>query len=391
MNQKLAKNNLVFMFLQIIGMIVSGYLVHHHYALESTEGAFQSFCSINEKIDCNVVNGSVYSMLFGIPIAAIGFGTYFLQLLLAFTIKFNPQANKESVFTNFILTVVGVLYSLFLFIVSIAVLKTTCILCMSLYVINILSFIFNLKILKEINQNNGILSLYTTLDRKKLIFNFIMNFVAVLVVHGVTNIAFSQNLPFDKSEFLTDLRLQNPKNITPGKSPILGDKSTNPKLQIIEFADFECPHCMLAAKQMHRLLHLYGDKFQLIFKNYPLDDACNPAMKRPMHLNACKAAKSVLCAENSSNYLKYFEKVFSNQKEINAENLKKWAVELGMNADEFEKCVQSPDTSRRIAEDIEAAEQLGITSTPSFFVNGRKIEGIIDEQRFKVILEEVGK
>jgi protein-disulfide isomerase len=138
---------------------------------------------------------------------------------------------------------------------------------------------------------------------------------------------------------------------------------------------------------MHYLLKIYGDKVRLYFRNFPLDSTCNPELQRQIHPTACLAARASLCAQEQNKFDLLFEKFFSNQRILTRENINTWAQQFNLNMSEFESCLTSDRITVRIREDIALAKDLQVQSTPTFFVNGRKVEGVLDENRLKALLE----
>ena len=197
-------------------------------------------------------------------------------------------------------------------------------------------------------------------------------------------------MPFDEISFVNDFRQQPAVQVPTDDAPIQGLKGDNPPLRIVEFADFQCPACGMAAKQLHRLLPLYGDRVQFVFRNYPLDQACNVNIPRPMHPYACLAAKTAVCMHKQGKFAAMFEALFGKQTQISAENIQKWAIELGADVNALDACVKDDATNTSIQKDIALATTLGLISTPTFFVNGRKVEGAIDEKRMQILLREHG-
>ena len=142
---------------------------------------------------------------------------------------------------------------------------------------------------------------------------------------------------------------------------------------IVEFADFECPHCQMAAPQMKELIERYGDKVELVFKNYPLGKKCNEQMTRDMHPNACEAAVAVQCAGRQGQYWEMHDKVFvkaRNGENVNARNLKKYGETLGLDANLLAACLTDDEVWEEVRLQVADGRNAEINGTPAFFVNG---------------------
>ena len=139
---------------------------------------------------------------------------------------------------------------------------------------------------------------------------------------------------------------------------------------VVEFSDMQCPHCKAAAPNIDQLLALEPD-VHFVFQNFPL----------PLHNWAEKAAGYVDCVGRASNDAawKFIQKTFeeqSNITEANAdEKLKAFATEAGLKGDEVAACAVKPDTKARIEASVALGKSVGVTSTPTLFINGRPIGG----------------
>lgn len=384
--QKTLRLNIIF---HVIGILVASYLIYHHYAYQFG-GDTQSFCSISEKVDCDVVNTSKFSEFLGIPLSVYAFTYHLMAVLLSLFAIGSLYVAKDVLLVLSSLGAFTVLTSIALFLISVIELKTLCIMCISLYIIDIATFITATIAWKKAQFQNRFFTELKTLNRKRTFNYFASGLGVLLVFHLASKGMFSQeiDIPFDKGIFIAELQSQPVKNVVVGDSARLGNP--NAKLTIVEFADFQCPHCAVASKLIHRLLKTNEGKFQLVFKNYPFDQACNPAVKHRMHDHACEAAKGAICARKFNNFAKYYDTVFAKQSEISPDLIKNTLLGLGASADQIKECMDSSQTREELRLDIEHGDQLGIEGTPTFFANGKKIMGIIDEKRLRTILKEFG-
>jgi len=149
--------------------------------------------------------------------------------------------------------------------------------------------------------------------------------------------------------------------------------STDALVRIVEFADFECPHCQMAAPQIKELMERYGDKVELVFKNYPLGKKCNPELARDIHPDACEAAVAVQCAGQQGNYWPMHDLVFQTAAEgdsVGTRALKKMASKIGLDTNTFAACLTDDAAWQEVREQVADGKAAGIQGTPSFFVNG---------------------
>jgi protein-disulfide isomerase len=140
----------------------------------------------------------------------------------------------------------------------------------------------------------------------------------------------------------------------------------NATLRIEEYADLQCPACRAAHTNIvEPLLEKYGNSIAYELYHFPLQQA---------HPYALKAAIAAECAGQQGQFYEYVDVVFENQSDLNADILPTWAEELGLNVDTFEDCQGDSAMKDIVKGDYERGRGLGVSGTPSFFVNGVKVE-----------------
>lgn len=369
---------------------VSAYLLWQHYELINGEAAFNSFCSVSAKVDCDSVNSSVYSEFLGIPLAAWGLGYYLFALMLSFTGARNAFTRRDATLLLFPFVIVSVIVSFVSLYLMLGVLKTFCLMCGTLDAIHVVTLVTTALAVRDVTAQSSYGAEWKQVQMNR-VFTFLgIGAVLLLGVHFVSA-QFERQFPFDEEVFVASFRAQPVMPVEAGDSPKMGYQGENPPVQLIEFADFECPACAMAAKKMHHLLREYKDRVQVVFKHFPWDSSCNPHIERGFHPRACLAAKASHCAHKQGQFKPMYEQLFENQKAISTENIAAWVEKIGLNKAEFEACMSSPQTTTEIQKDIDQAKTAGVQSTPTFFANGKKVEGLIDENRLKAILKELGK
>ena len=143
---------------------------------------------------------------------------------------------------------------------------------------------------------------------------------------------------------------------------------------IVEFGDLECPACKKAQENLNKLM---GDepKAKLIFQNFPLEQ---------IHKWAMPAAKYVDCLgrQNNEAVWKFIATTYDHQSEINEQNteemLKSYVKEAGGDPAAVSACVAKPETEKRVRESMALGEKLNVNSTPTFFIDGRKVANFVN-------------
>jgi protein-disulfide isomerase len=159
--------------------------------------------------------------------------------------------------------------------------------------------------------------------------------------------------------------------------PILGPDDA--PITIIEFSDYECPYC----KRWHddsfeRLIETFPNEVRFVYRDFPLTN---------IHPNAAPAAEAANCAYEQDRFWDFHRKLFSTTT-LNTQTYMSYAEELGLDMAAFEECYTSRRYQDEVMSDLEWAVNLGISSTPTFFINGIAIVGA---QPFDVFYEVITK
>ena len=175
--------------------------------------------------------------------------------------------------------------------------------------------------------------------------------------------AFVDNL---RKEAKIDIRLMPPSaDVSTDNAYFTGPKDA--PVTLLEFADYECPYCQKVNPQVEQLKKEYGDKLQIIYKDFPL----------PMHHSSEKAAEAARCAGEQGKFWEYHNVLFYS-KQLEVSDLKEHARVLKLDGDRFDTCLDSGKETAAVKKDLEEAKSLGLTGTPSFFVNGHFFSGVVD-------------
>lgn len=155
--------------------------------------------------------------------------------------------------------------------------------------------------------------------------------------------------------------------VTPD-APTLG--SANAPLTIVEFVDFGCPFCQATALPLRRVVERYKDKIRLVVRHFPIDD---------LHPQATQAAHAAACAHAQGKFWPMYDRLYTYQNAQSDADLMAHAQAIGMNLSTFQDCFAAKVYQKRIEQDITDGLQVGVEGTPSFFFNGIRIQGALDE------------
>ena len=166
-----------------------------------------------------------------------------------------------------------------------------------------------------------------------------------------------------------DIPTENSYALGPADAPIT----------IVEFSDYQCPFCRRWHAEVYEpLLAAYPGKIRLVYRNLPLTS---------IHPDALGAAEAAMCAGEQDVYWKYHDKLFSSESLGNSVYLQ-YAQELGLNVPAFEACLNDHKYQKTIESDSDFAINLGIRSTPTFFINGLAVVGAQPLDVFKQVIDK---
>jgi protein-disulfide isomerase len=144
-----------------------------------------------------------------------------------------------------------------------------------------------------------------------------------------------------------------------GNGAVRGDP--NAAVTVIEFTDFQCSACGAMYPAMEDVLRSYGNRVRFVIRNFPLTRA---------HENAMRAAQAAEAAKAQGKFWEYIDLLFKNQTALDAESLKKYATQVGMDRKRFNAEFESGKYDADIRRDIEEGEVYGIEATPTIYING---------------------
>src|SRR3989338_10576420 len=157
------------------------------------------------------------------------------------------------------------------------------------------------------------------------------------------------------------------------------------KINVVEFGDYQCPACAYASPIIQELVKAYKDNqnVNFVFRNFPL----------PQHSNAMISAEAAEAARAQGKFLEMSEMLYGRQNEWSGnpkalEIFVGYAGELGLNVKTFTDSVNQEKFKDTITKDRSDGQALGINSTPTFFVNGEKLNGIPSFDEFKKKIDE---
>lgn len=162
----------------------------------------------------------------------------------------------------------------------------------------------------------------------------------------------------------------------PATSPSLGPKEA--RVTLVEFSDYQCPYCHQAQGVVEEILKKYDGKLRFVHGEYPL----------PQHPRAFAASVASRCAGDQGKYWDYHKGLLGVASDYGDADLQARASKLGLDAASFGECLGSGRHDAAIEASRQFGSAVGVNSTPTFFVNGRKLRGIRSIEDFETIFRE---
>jgi protein-disulfide isomerase len=152
-------------------------------------------------------------------------------------------------------------------------------------------------------------------------------------------------------------------------------------ITIVEFTDYQCPSCGALHPIVEQLVGEYGEKLRLVIRDFPLD----------RHENAFKAAEASEAAREQGKYWEYIDILFKNQNALGVDKLKEYAGQIGLDRAKFDTGLDSGKYAELVKRDLNDGSRLGIDSTPTVFINGRKFTGEKTHDNLKATIDSLLK
>ena len=156
-------------------------------------------------------------------------------------------------------------------------------------------------------------------------------------------------------------------------SPSIGNPLA--KIQIVEFGDFNCSRCLMAMPIVKKIIKKYGDEVNFYWRNYPVISA-----------SSVDLARGAICANQQGKFWQYHDLMFQNQGKVNANNLAEYVLSLNFDIIKFNNCLEHSLTLAQARKDYFAAQEGQIVGTPTFFINGFKLQGVIPMETWDKVI-----
>jgi protein-disulfide isomerase/uncharacterized membrane protein len=372
----------------LVGLGAAGTAAYVHYRMFA-DPTYTSFCDVNATVSCTQVYASRFGTFKGVSVSVFG-GIWFAFAALMSIAGMNARpAVRESVpgylFAASTLALAVILY---LGYASFVILKLVCVLCPITY-----AAVIGLFLISGAATSFPMLSLprRAAQDLKVLVTSPVAIALAVIWLGAAaTTLAFfpreaaATTVAGDPpAEPTQDQRSELERFMASAPRIPLAIPNDGAKVLVVKFADYQCPACGQAYLAYKPIFAKYAASnpgaVKLVHKDFPLNPNCNSGVRSMLHPAACDAAVAVRLAAGHDRAAEMEDWLYTHQQGMTPETVRQAARDVGQVTD-FEARFQP--TLELVKGDIALGEQLKVAQTPTFFINGIKIDGAWAPQFF---------
>ncbi|PWU15381.1 MAG: fused vitamin K epoxide reductase/thioredoxin [Bdellovibrio sp.] len=366
----------------MLAMGIHSYLALNGYKLKAGVGE-KSLCNINSLFNCDTVALSPYADFLGVPMAIWGATTNLVltAVIVFFWLQLSKNPARLAARALWLACLIAGA-SLVMAFISTTVLHSYCLFCIFTYVLSAIQWIAVWKI-QSPNPWGELADDFKSAAQPP--FGLALTWLAIPALSFLAHAAISDSYSPANSrtiitEALRDWQTSPARDFTEqGLTMYHGTGS--PRMVIVEFADYLCPHCRHAAPLIHNFIETRND-VQLIFKPFPLDGTCNAGagFKQKGDGLRCRLAATVLCAEKIGHEgWKANDWIFDHQQSLSVDSfpmdLQQVAQLTNLPVEQLKTCVDSSEIADAISKMTGEGNNAKINGTPSFFVSGRRLNG----------------
>jgi len=359
---------LVALLLSLAGLGVSLWLVRLH---GDAHAGKISFCNISETVNCDKVATSPYSVVAGLPVAvwgALGYTAAAALSLIGLSSRRGHPGFPAGLLLLFGAAATGAAVRLAY--VSEVLIGAWCLFCIAAWTISAALLVTALVACRRAGLLASVRADLAALRASPL----------VTVASGGAGLLAVALLLLFYPRYWDHARAAEPAAAS-GPAGQSGPRpGTRPGAAgAIVFSDYECPYCAIAHQELKAILATRPD-IVVTRRNFPLDDTCNPMLKRPMHQQACELARAAICADAQGRFTELDDALYENQK--TRRPLDEVAKAAGLDLGKLHACMGSAETQARLAGDIAAGIAAGLKATPTYVIDGTLYAGKLPLELF---------
>jgi protein-disulfide isomerase/uncharacterized membrane protein len=354
-----------------LGLLGSEYLLLRTFAvMAGAPPDAPDFCSAMLGTGCNAALASDASGLLGLPLAAWGvvfFGTLGLLLVAAWAL--GGGFVRRAARAGFVFACCGAIATAILAALFVTGRVPFCPLCTATHVFSwaLVPILWIWARRAGVNEPEG--------SRGRSTAGFAAVALAGLLIWvWAARETAAQRHRFDPEQALR-AHIQATAVAIPVQADDSGRGSPDAAAQLVIFSDFQCEGCREFAKTLSTIAEGFGDRLGIAYKHFPLSAECHPEIGSEMHPGACRSAWASHAAHLQGSFWKFHDRVFA-AKHVDEAAPIAVARSIGLDLERFDADRRSPETKRKIAEDIALGLRLGVDGTPTVFLNGKRVRDL---------------
>lgn len=394
----------------LIGLCITVYLTILHYGLMLGDLSLGGVCGGGTWGDCNSVVASRYGKLLGLPVSIWGMWYYIGAGTLSLGILLLRRVDTVAFVRALLwLTVAALLFDAYLAWAMWQRLGRFCPLCAVTYAVNVLILMIAVRCHRRLRPLSGAsrctLPLRTLWPIADTLFHpsdpayyreVLKLFLAglglggSLLVLSISLIA-SRAVLQTEQEKLTGLlkyvRRVEPFYVDTAGRPTRG--ADDAAITLVVFSDFLCEQCKLASEYFDIVAANHRDSMRIVYMNYPMDVECNPHKGAGTHPGACMLARAGECAHQQGRFQQFHDIVFDEPGSVRPEKVTDYATRSGLDIEKFNTCLAEPHSDEVVRADIALGHSVGVTVTPTSYINGRPVVGALKPWMLEAAIEAI--
>lgn len=350
---------------------------------DSQDGFAASVCSPGAKVNCDYVLASRWAKLGPLPTAAAGMA-YFAMVAAWYAIIGIPSgAGRRWHAVPVALTLCGLSASCFYVYVMAVRLPVWCTWCLGAHAINFLLFILTIRAwpgsvaTRQAPSWPSHARAIGTLAGSAATLVIMLQAVTTYQVQlSARRLQVALMEATNNADYIAWRWEQEPSVSVPVEPD---DHTLGPpdaEHTLVVFSDFECEKCAWFDRYARHLSGQFPEVLRIVFKHCPISPRCNPSIKEQFHYFACDAALAALAAlqaGTTAQATEYHELLYKHARSLASRPYGAIASEVGIDPTALERAMAENSIARRLSRDVELATSLGVSGTPTLFLNGRKL------------------
>ncbi|MCP4680398.1 MAG: thioredoxin domain-containing protein [Deltaproteobacteria bacterium] len=364
-NHKLARYILL---AALLGLGLAAWLTYIHVRVH-IDPAYESVCALGEKVNCETIAASAYSVFFGLPVSVWGFVAYAVLMVLAVVEHRRRDGEYGAAGLLTVLSVLMAASSLVLAYISFAIIKALCLYCTATYIVNLAVAVMGIV---HVRHSGGFVSclIEDLAELKKSPWPAIYSVVilTIIVVAGPL-----RGLPryWELASWRDGPLL--PSGFTDDGYPWLGAET--PELVVHEFYDYECPHCRVSHRKLRKILSAHAEEMRIVRHDFArMSCAPNDAKQRFVR---CAMARAAYCAGKDGKFWSWNDAVYASPKPLVGEGRKTYELDmgeqLGFDRKDFDTCMFAKETIDYTQRTYKDSRKKRIKETPAYYIDGKRL------------------